>query len=173
VIIEHLERTRDALVAATRGLTPEQWRQRTGETGWSVAEVVEHMALVDRGLLTVVTEKIPAGAAPAPGKASDAGRFARLAARIPPRTRRIEAPRQLIPSGTFASADAALAAFLEARGRLIAIAAAPPPEAAGRVAPHRFLGELDFEEWLYFAGLHCQRHVDQITEIRAAHGGPG
>lgn len=172
IVVDHLERTRDAFVAASSGLSATQLSFRTGESAWSIAEIVEHVALADRGLLAVVTEKMPAGAAPAPGKASDAGRFARLAARIPPRSRRIDAPRHLIPTQAFASVDAALAAFLEARGRLIAIAAAPPDDVAARVVPHRLLGELDLEEWLYFAGLHCQRHVDQIAEIRAVQGCP-
>jgi hypothetical protein len=172
VVVEHLQRTRDAFVAAAHGLNEAQLSFTRGDAGWSIADIVEHMALADRTFLAVVIEKIPQGSAPTPGKATDADRFARLAARIPSRAQRLNAPSHLVPRRSFPSVDAALAAFLEARAALVAVAQAPGPEVSTRIFAHRLLGELDVEEWLYFASLHCQRHVDQIFELRAAQGCP-
>jgi hypothetical protein len=174
VIAEHLRRTRDAFVAATQGLNDAQMSFRLDDTGWSIADIVEHMALAERTMAVLVTEKMPQGAAPTPGRPTDADRFARLAARIPSRTdRRIPAPSSLVPKGTWPTVDAALAAFLEARASLIAAAETPGADVGARVVAHRLLGELDVEEWLYFAGLHTQRHAGQIVELRAAQGCAG
>nr|WP_295922734.1 DinB family protein [uncultured Dyadobacter sp.] len=43
--IEQLIRTRDAVVKETENLTPEQWAFRESPDRWSIAEVVEHLAL--------------------------------------------------------------------------------------------------------------------------------
>jgi hypothetical protein len=32
--------------------------------------------------------------------------------------------------------------------------------------PHPFLGDLDCYQWLLFLGLHCERHVRQLEEVK-------
>jgi len=46
-LIAQLERTRDLLRAATRGLTPAQATYKTAADRWSVLECVEHLALTE------------------------------------------------------------------------------------------------------------------------------
>ena len=53
----------------------------------------------------------------------------------------------------------------------------PPPAAAGpealeHVLPHRFFGEFDVEEWVYFMALHSARHTAQVVEIKTRRGYP-
>lgn len=43
--IDHMIRTRDELVAATSDLTEDQWDFKEGEGKWSIAEVVQHLAI--------------------------------------------------------------------------------------------------------------------------------
>lgn len=43
--LENMRRTRDALIKETENLTPEQWAFRDSTNRWSIAEVVEHLAL--------------------------------------------------------------------------------------------------------------------------------
>lgn len=43
--VQNLERTGEALEKATAGLTEEQWHFREGPQRWSIAEIVEHLAL--------------------------------------------------------------------------------------------------------------------------------
>jgi hypothetical protein len=172
MVAEHLERTRDAFVAATDGLSEAQYRFTTGDGAWSIGEIVEHVAIVERRILDMLG-KMPAAAAPTAGKRVGPERFARLTALVPTRDqRRIEAPTPLRPTGSFASAAAALAAFLDVRGESIAAAQAAPPDVCDRVLPHRGLGELDLEEWLWFLALHSARHVEQVDEIKRAAGYP-
>ena len=43
--VDNLKRTRDAILAETENLSPAQWRFRESPDRWSIAEVVEHLAL--------------------------------------------------------------------------------------------------------------------------------
>lgn len=43
--IDNLVRTRDAVVKETENLTPEQWAFRESPDRWSIAQIVEHLAL--------------------------------------------------------------------------------------------------------------------------------
>lgn len=44
-LITHLEKTRDALIKETTGLTPAQWNFKESPDRWSIKEVVEHIDL--------------------------------------------------------------------------------------------------------------------------------
>jgi hypothetical protein len=172
MIADTLERTRDAFVGATAGLTEAQYRFKLDDTAWSIAEIVEHVAIAERRILDFLST-MPDAAAPSGQRRQGSERFARLTALIPTRQqRRIEAPSILRPTGAFESVGAALAAFVDGRRRAVAAAQSAPPDVCDRVLPHRLLGELDLEEWLWFVSLHSGRHVEQIEAIKRAPGYP-
>jgi hypothetical protein len=172
LLVKHLEDTRDAFVGAVSGLSEAQQRFRPAEDAWSIADIVEHLALAEQGIVTIVTTRLPEGNAPSADKVTGPARFTRLDAIVPSREqRRITAPSPLVPKGTFPTVDAALAAFVEARNHGIALAAAGP-DVCARVFPHRIFGDLDLEEWLYFCGLHSARHAEQVREWQRAPGYP-
>ena len=173
MVVAHLERTRDAFVAATLGLTEAQYAFSAGSGSWSIGEIVEHVALAELRMLDLAATKLPEAAGPSGDRPSGAARFARLDAVVPSREqRRIEAPDVLRPTGRWPSPAVALAVFVDARDRAIAAAAAAGPDVGNRVLPHRFFGELDLEEWLYFTSLHCARHTAQVLEVKRAVGFP-
>jgi hypothetical protein len=173
VLIDHLEQTRDAFLRLTDGLTDAQARFRPAEAAWSIAEIVEHVALVERRIVEQMETKMPGGPAPTGDRPIGPARFARLEAMVPPREqRRLDAPEVFRPVGTWPSLAAALEAFGDARRRGIALAAAAGPDVASRVLVSRAWGELDLEEWLYFGSLHAARHAEQVDEIRRAPGFP-
>jgi hypothetical protein len=173
VVVAHLERTRDAFVAATRGLTAAQFGFTPEPGRWSIADVVEHVALVELRTLDLVLEKLPQAPPPSDGKVTGAARFTRLDTVIPSRDlRRITAPEPLVPKGTWPDPETSLAAFLDARARAVATAAAVGEETLAHVVPHRLLGEFDAEEWLYFTAVHLARHTAQVEEIKRSAGFP-
>jgi len=173
VVVEHLERTRDAFVAAVDGLSEAQYRFRPRPDGWSIGDIVEHVALAEQRIVDLVVNSLPQAPAPTGDKTRGPARFTRLDATIPTRAQhRIVAPPVLVPKGTWTSPAHSLAAFVEARRRGIAAAAAVHAEALEHVLPHRFLGDFDLEEWLYFSSLHSVRHSEQVAEIKAADGFP-
>ena len=173
MVVKHLEETRDAFVAAVSGLSEAQQRFKPSADAWSIADIVEHLALAEQGIVNIVTTRLPEGNAPAADKVTGPARFARLDAIVPTREqRRITAPSPLVPKGTWPTVDAAIAAFVEARGRGIALATSAGPEACRHVFPHRIFGDLDLEEWLYFCGQHSARHAAQVREWQRAPGYP-
>jgi hypothetical protein len=166
VIVQHLERTRDAFVDAVHGLSDAQHRYAPSGR-WSIADIAEHVALAEMRTIDLVARKLPQGPAPSAAKLTGPARFARIDAAIPSRDlRRIEAPEPLVPTGRWPTVEASLAAFLDARRRSLAAAAAVTPEALAHVVPHRFLGEFDLEEWLYFTSVHLARHTAQVDELK-------
>lgn len=173
MLVKHLEDTRDAFVGAVSGLSEAQQRFRPDAEAWSIADIVEHLALAERNIVTVVTTRLPEGSAPAADKVTGPARFARLDAIVPPReARKLTAPPTLTPKATWPTVEAAIAAFVDARNTGIALAASAGPDAVARVFPHRFFGDLDLEEWLYFCGLHSARHAAQVREWQQAPGYP-
>jgi uncharacterized damage-inducible protein DinB len=173
VVVDVLERTRDAFVAATHDLSEAQYHFKPSPDGWSIGQIVEHVALAELRILDLVSTKLPQAPAPSAGKVRGPARFARLDAVVPSREqRRIDAPEALRPKGTWASAAVSLAAFVEARDQAIAATAAAGPEALEHVMPHRFFGEFDLEEWVYFMAQHSARHTAQVLEIKRAAGFP-
>jgi hypothetical protein len=173
VVVDLLERTRDAFVNETEGLSEAQYGFTPHAGSWSIGEIVEHLALTELRTLDLVTTKLPQAPPRGGEKLPGASRFARLDAVVPNRdVRRVEAPDALRPKGTWPGAAASLAAFVDARNQAIVAAGALGPDALDHVVPHRFFGDFDAEEWLYFIGLHSARHTAQVREIKNAPGYP-
>src|SRR4051794_13926411 len=92
--LAHLERTRAALVAATKGLSEAQWKFKPAPDRWSVAEVVEHIALAEDMMLDNAKKAMqsPAGKPDRDYKAIDKT----LLSTIPDRSRKFQAPEPLV-----------------------------------------------------------------------------
>jgi hypothetical protein len=173
VVVDDLERTRDGFVAATHHLSDAQYQFKPDPDGWSIGQIVEHVALAELRILDLITTKLPRAPAPSVEKTRGPARFSRLDTVVPGRDqRKIVAPEALMPKGTWASPEVSLAAFVEARNQAIAVAAAVDAEALEHVLPHRFFGEFDVEEWAYFMALHSARHTAQVVGIRNMAGFP-
>ena len=173
MLVEHLKRTRDALLRAADGVSEVQSRFSPGDGCWSIREIVEHVTLVERRIVEQMATKMPEAPPPSGEKLAGPARFARLDDIIPTRgQRRLSAPETFRPVGTWPTVREGLAAFRDVRDRSIALAEAAGPDVASRVLVSRAFGELDLEEWLYFASLHAARHTEQIAEITQAAGFP-
>jgi|SRR5919109_2839038 uncharacterized damage-inducible protein DinB len=141
---------------------PERSRRPSADC-WSIAEVLEHLAVVERGIVKLITlrgREVPAAdAAPAAPLSDD--RVAALRGRV----RRIEAPERVRPTGTMTATDA-LRALEETRGALRqALLAANPTSLDGCTHTHPVLGTLTLRDWVHFVAHHEARHAAQIAEI--------
>ena len=65
--VKYLEKTRDAVEASTKGLTDAQWTFKAAPEKWSVAQVVEHLALAEDLFFDTVSQKVMSSPAGAPG----------------------------------------------------------------------------------------------------------
>jgi hypothetical protein len=162
--LQYLQQTRDGVIAATKGLSEAQLKFKPAPDRWSVAEILEHITVVEGAIYQNVTEnvmKAPAG----PADRDTAKMDALVLAMVPDRTHKVKAPEQFVPTGRWAAADT-LDQFLKVRARTIAFLEATP-DLRAHVGGQSPFGPLDAYEWLMFTSAHSERHTKQILEVKA------
>lgn len=161
LLIEHLDRSRHALLDGVHAVPEELRTKRPGDGRWSVAEVLEHLTLVERRsnvLLRGVAQKAKAGlATPANGNLPHSLLLDRTHKRV--------ATEAVQPSGSVAVAES-LAALESARSDLRAVVSSADERLLGAHAyDHPVFGPLNFRQWVEFLAGHEARHTAQIVEI--------
>jgi len=134
-----------------------------------VAEVLEHLALVNRFFAQRMADAIEEARAAGLGPESLAREplLAEVRERMADRGDPREAREAMMPSGAF---DAAVAwdDLDLARGAVRAAASSGDGFALGSVkADHRLFGSLSIYQWVELTAAHEVRHADQIREIAA------
>jgi hypothetical protein len=161
-IVDLLTSSRDALLASVRALDDHGWRARPHAQAWSPLDILEHLAIVERSVLTLVGERLP-------GRPARPDRRAVLddedvISQIEDRGRVAEAPTPVRPKSEITSGAEAVAAFESVRSDVLRFAADTPLDLRSMLAPHAVLGVLDAYQWLLFVGAHTNRHRMQIEE---------
>lgn len=170
-ILDSIDETRGRLLARVESLSAAEGEMRASPDAWSVAELVEHLSISEKGMVRILgmlLAKVESngGAATATGR-----RFA--PASIDHFTERslrekYEAPEMIRPRGGVALADS-IAKMRRTRAALHEMR--PRLEAADLTDfsyPHPAFGPLDAYQWLLFIGAHDARHLRQIETIIAA-----
>lgn len=163
-IFDEIDATRARLVERYNSLTETERTYRPEPNAWSADQIVEHLAVIEGGMIRLINKLL--------GKAEAAGIPAAADGSITPITmegfnriadaNRFEAPAPVQPTGekTGAVALAALAASRDEihalRSRLAAV------DLSDVSFPHPFAGPLNLYQWLVFIGLHERRHLAQI-----------
>jgi uncharacterized damage-inducible protein DinB len=155
------------------GLTSPQAHFIPAEGAWSIADVVEHLALVDGQLVQLIDKLLQ--------RTEDAGKTKPPLAPIEiPYEEVLERSRRekyvtrdkFAPSGSRTITDSlstmrdAHARLLALRGRLESI------DLSFSLFPHWIFGPFTLGQWLAFVALHEDRHLDQIHSILAMPGFP-
>jgi hypothetical protein len=161
-VVESLTTDRDRLRAAVEAVPPPLRARRPSQDRWSVAEVLEHLSIVEGRVLMMLTPMI-AAAPVAEGPRSGATAFDR--APLLDRGNRITAPEQIQPTGKVTAEDAWTSLERTRRDllRLLGTAEDRDLTRIGRV--HPVLGQLDGYQWITAVGGHEHRHAKQILEI--------
>jgi hypothetical protein len=169
-VIAHADNARTELLAAVDAI-PEPLREaRPTENAWSVAEILEHLSRVEKGIAKLVALKVgEMQTMPEPPR--EAPEMVPLALEkfdhLTDRGFYIEAPERVLPKGEM-SAEAARAVLLETRGILLdQLHASDGLALSGVLHPHPAFGPLNLYEWVYFIGGHEQRHTEQVREVAA------
>ncbi|QOY86546.1 DinB family protein [Paludibaculum fermentans] len=167
--IAQLERTRQGVIAATKGLSEAQWKFKAGPERWSVAETLEHIALSEDFFLDMISKKImqaPAGKPDRDFQATDK----LVLQQIADRSHKAQAPGPLSPTGRW-SPQETLDHFLKTRARTEDFL-----KSTGGLRDHVAdspLGQpLDAYQWLLFSSAHSERHTAQMLEVKADPGFP-
>lgn len=170
-LIGELERSHIALLNAARGLTSTQFIWKPAPDRWSVAETLEHVALVEglfQGRLNRMSSAEPSGEA--------AERLAGKSEAVVQagRNREIKrsAPGPAQPQGVFTTFEAFEAHFTPLRQRSITFVQTTDAPLHAVTEVHGALGELSGHQWLCLLAAHCERHTAQAHEVRATPGFP-
>jgi len=162
--VKYLEKTRDAVEASTKGLSDAQWTFKAAPDKWSVAQVIEHLALAEDLFFDTVTQKVmssPAGAADRDYKKIDAA----LLANVPDRSQKRQAPDVLVPTGRW-SPQEALNHFVRSRARTIQFLQ-NTPDLREHVMAGPTGAPMDAYEWILLTAAHSERHEKQLEEVKA------
>ena len=160
---------RDALLGSLAGLAPERLALRPANGGWCALDVVQHLVLVEEGVLGYAKKKVLG--APQPVPLLDRARLALLVGllRSPARVR---APvKQVVPAETL-PLDETSKRWGDARAALRTFLAELAEERLrGLLFRHPIAGALDAAGTLTFIDEHERHHEAQLARIwRSAPG---
>jgi hypothetical protein len=162
--LQYLSESRSGVLDAVKGLSEAQWKFKPAPDRWSVAEVVEHLALIE----DVVTQNILGNIAKAPAGSADRDSKqvdTMILTKVPDRSTKYQAPPSATPTGRWTHAEA-LEHFLGGRAQTIALFKSTP-DLRQHVIDHPVFGPLDGYEWVLAVAAHSARHTKQILEVKA------
>jgi hypothetical protein len=164
-VMDFVERKREELLQSFAGVSPEPMRRRVSDERWSVAEIIDHLRLVESSVARLVTKLAAEARARGVGeeRATDSVLKTLDHLEVEAATHLMEAPSIVRPRPYADPADAILG-LEESRRALREATASVSGLALGEIKHvHRGLGEeLDLYQWLIFLGQHEGRHARQI-----------
>lgn len=165
-IYEANDRVRARLIDLVKDLSDEDAARLTEKGDWTVAHIVEHLALAEEGMGKVaghLLKKAEENGAVSDGSVSLSEN---LIGKLEEwRTYKGEAPDMVKPTGE-RSIEESLAAMEENRARLNGLREMfEKVEGTKFTFPHPLFGPLTAQDWLALVGGHEARHVGQIEKI--------
>lgn len=152
-------------------LSDEQLNARPEGEEWSVAQIVEHVAVVNGGALRICAKLL--GKGEAAGKANDGSVFISpefIEAGSGAVGQKLEAPEMVRPINNLPIADS-IAKLDELQGQYADLKAKfASIDGVDAKFPHPYFGDLSAQEWLVLSGAHEIRHLKQIRRVLAAIG---
>jgi DinB superfamily len=169
-IYDEIEATRSNLLQSVEDLSEEQQTFRPSPERWSVAEIIEHLSIVEGSVVRLVGSLLKKGESGGHVRI-DGAHFAPVSiadAVEQTRSRRLDAPENSRPAGSpladslvsLRDSRAALRSFRPRVERL---------DGTLLCFPHPVWGPINLYQWLLFVGAHEQRHLAQIEALKAEH----
>lgn len=168
-LLDELTHRRAELREAVDTIAPELRDRRPAPDRWSVAEVLEHLAIVETRVVDRLAAKLAEARAAGIHAETDTTPVMPTVdmARLLDRSRAVTAPEVLHPRGL--TADAAWAALEQSRHRFRQTLDSGDGLALGTLTmQHPALGQLTLYQWIGSMAGHEARHAAQIREIGAA-----
>jgi hypothetical protein len=163
-IRESLAADRATLRSAVERVPAALRQQKPGPERWSVAEVLEHLSIVEGRVVALLGAMVPT-APQADASATEPAAVVLDRARLQNRANRVTAPDAIHPTGTV-SADDAWAALERSRAELLQVLDTARGRDLAQISrQHPALGTLNGYQWVAAIGGHEARHALQIVEI--------
>ena len=159
-------KVRERLKQLVADVTPEQASAAREGEDWTIAQIVEHIAMVDGSTLRICAKllsKAEAAGRSAEGDVEISDAFMHKSREIA--TMKVQAPDVVQPSGDRSIAES-LAQLDENAVQLETMRPMfETVDGTGFKFPHPFFGDISAQEWLTLKGGHELRHIKQIERL--------
>jgi len=166
-VINYLDTKRTALRKAVESVPPELRNQQPGADRWSVAQVLQHLFMIERRIGLGMTKWVNDANTGGLGTETETSSVMNSLPLqlITDRSQRRNAPDEVRPRGDI-DAESAWVALEQSRETLRAAFLAGDGRALSQVIqPHPVLGPINLYQWMLFVGSHEVRHTAQVHEI--------
>ena len=162
--MDFVEEKRRELLRSFDGVADDKLALRANPGAWSVAEIIDHLRIVESGVARLITKRVAKAREQGLGEekstSSVMSSFDPHAAKLDAGL--IQAPEILRPRADIDISEA-LEGLESSREALRAAVVSGDGLALGEIKhTHMVLGELDLYQWLIFVGHHEVRHRKQI-----------
>jgi hypothetical protein len=162
--MDYVEEKRKELLESFSGTPEDRLHFRVSENSWTVAQILEHLRLVESGVARLIAKRADqareAGLGEERSTESVMPSFDSHRERLERAV--LQSPEPVRPRGDVDYREA-LAGLNSSREVLRASAASANGLALSEIKhTHPILGELDLYQWLIFLGAHEERHRKQI-----------
>jgi hypothetical protein len=162
--MDYVEEKRKELLQSFAGASSNRLSQRVVKDSWSVAEILDHLRMVESGVARIITKRVgqarEAGLGEEKSTASVMPSFDRYSAILEGAV--LKSPEVVLPRAEVDFKEA-FDGLESSRQALRAAVGSANGLALGEIKhTHAVLGELDLYQWLIFVGQHEQRHRKQI-----------
>ncbi|MGG0657852.1 DinB family protein [Rummeliibacillus pycnus] len=154
-------KAREALLKSVSGLSDEQLNKEVEEGKWTIAQVLEHLYLLEVDATRVIQETLlnnennPTKSKPV-----------HLAV---DRSHKVKAIEEWVPSNAYQTLENLKQKLTNSRDALVkSIQEVSEEDLDQKSLPHPAFGSLSINQWVSFIGYHEQRHIGQIEEIKEA-----
>jgi hypothetical protein len=165
-LLKYLEEQHELLRQAVESVAPERRTIRAAPERWSVAEILEHISLVEARLEKLIASKIAeARATFGADEASLPDLHPWDRSRVLDRSFSVAAGEAVRPTGTL-DGDGAWSAVERSFASFREVVRASDGAPLGRIVqPHPVFGPMNLHGWIEFVAGHEARHAAQIREV--------
>ena len=169
-LLRNLAESRERLTRMAQNLSREQLHYCPAPGRWTVAECLEHIAIVEGRVLGFVQKLLETPPDPSKRSAME-GNDDGIVTGVAGRVARFQAPEYLLPTGRCPD-EQLLKEFEGVRRQTRDFAASTGADLRQHFYKHPVFGELDMYQWLLLIAAHCDRHRAQSEEVMASPGFP-
>ena len=167
-IYEGNKKIRERLKEVLSPLSEHQISTLPEDEKWTVAQIVEHISMVDEGAMKIcakLLKKAEAAGTISDGKVSISENFLQKGKEIA--RMKVNAPEFVQPTGA-KSIDESLATLDQTTEQLEQLRSLfESVDGTDLKFPHPFFGDISAQEWLSLKGGHEMRHIKQIENLLA------
>ena len=164
-LVHYATDVREQLESFVQTVPPSLQTQRTNPEGWTLAENIEHLCLIEDSigrLISSMAKQLRADNVHEANASTMLGSLDQFGLAV---TRsKLVSPTAYCPTGTLSTADA-LTKLRSIRERVLeGVQKANGLDLTKATFPHPFLGPLDGYQWLLLVGQHEMRHLNQMKD---------